>query len=235
MQLHVCILSMFFPIFKDKSKLSALKNLKFQILWTFSMSEKVSKPHSFQCTLQPLISDVSCFYDVINSYRCIFLQLDPFWCWLKSTLIFIWKCPVSYDFSFSWSQSWLKCLTTGQQTMGTVIGLTDRWLVCLNTLSKVAHVFKRPHNASTTLYFLLPFFFSVSLWKLTHFLSMWDSSNILQVYVCITVVRTAVSFWKSIPVAFQLWTFFYITFKDRRNLHYSLSFTKKHITGVVKI
>lgn len=159
MQLHVCILSMFFPIFKDKSKLSALKNLKFQILWTFSMSEKVSKPHSFQCTLQPLISDVSCFYDVINSYRCIFLQLDPFWCWLKSTLIFIWKCPVSYDFSFSWSQSWLKCLTTGQQTMGTVMGLTDRWLVCLNTLSKVAHVFKRPHNASTTLYFLLPFFF----------------------------------------------------------------------------
>lgn len=136
------------------------------------MSENVSKPHSFQCTLQPLISDVSCFYDMLNSYRCIFLQLDRFWCWLKSTLVFIWKCPVSYDFSFSWSQSWLKCLTTGQQAMGTVMGLTDRRLVCLNTLSKVAHGSKRPRNASVTLYLLLSFFFSVSLWKLTHFLSM---------------------------------------------------------------
>lgn len=129
------------------------------------MSENVSKPHSFQCTLQPLISDVSCFYDMLNSYRCIFLQLDRFWCWLKSTLVFIWKCLVSYDFSFSWSQSWLKCLTTGQQAMGTVMGLTDRWLVCLNTLSKVAHVSKRPRNASVTLYFLLSFFFFLCLFE----------------------------------------------------------------------
>lgn len=167
------------------------------------MSENVSKPHSFQCTLQPLISDVSCFYDMLNSYRCIFLQLDRFWCWLKSTLVFIWKCPVSYDFSFSWCQSWLKCLTTGQQAMGTVMGLTDRRLVCLNTLSKVAHVSKRPRNASVTLYLLLSFFF-LCLFEnwLTFYQWSIDSSNILQVYACITGVRTAVSFWKSIPVVF---------------------------------